>query len=154
MPRFLHVDVPRFQRQRLDVSAPWYGRPILRLNGQVVRTRWGRGQVIDDDQKTVEVRVRRYFPDPWPTVTLDDHLVRFGLPWRWYERAWMALPALLMLGGLAGLLCMWLALMINGRIFRSGFSAPFRYLSTLLVIVVAFAGLLDLAWVLRHGWPR
>lgn len=150
MPHFLHVDVPRFQRQRLDVGAPWIGAPTLRLNGQPVRTRLGRAQVVDDRGQTVQVRVWRWLPDPLPVVRLDDHVVRFGLPWRWYEWLWMVFPLVLLKGGLVGGVAAFVVLLINGRLLRSRFSTPFRYLASLLVVLVTFGGLLDLALVV-HG---
>lgn len=132
---------------------PWAGPSTLRLNGQRVRTLFGRGEVIDDRGQTVKVVVRRRLPDPLPTVTLDGHVVRFGLPWRWYEWLWMMLPTVLLLGGLSGIVAFWITLLINGRLMRSRFRAPLRYLATLFVVVLMFAGLLDLAWALRTTLP-
>lgn len=145
------VSHPAFVRQRLAVRAAGIlGGARLLLNGSVLKSSWGRYTVKSDTGNEAKIQLRTSFVDPVPVVKIDDEIVRLIPPLRWYEYAWIGIPALLIFaGGALGALIGVAGAYSNSRVFRSDRSTVSKYALTGLTTIAAAITFLIAAVALR-----
>lgn len=136
------VQVSGFEGQRIEVEvSTGFKSSRLFLNGQPAPAAPKRGQFLlrRDDGREVTAQFKAGFPDPIPTLLIDDQTIRLAEPLTWYEMVWIAVPLLLIFiggaigGGLGGV-----ATTINAQIMRSGQNTVLKYILCALLSVATF----------------
>jgi hypothetical protein len=142
------LNVPGFEQQLLEIDTQgWFALPTLRVNGQPVIQGLKQTQALltRDDGTEVAVRLGSGLFDGAPYLLVGKDRIRPAAPLRWYEYAAGALPLLLLPGGTAGVALATVAMLVNGRLLRSGLPAVRRYLAMAATLLVAVWALLLLA---------
>jgi len=136
---------PGFANQGLaiELSGP-FSEPRLLIAGE--RARRGPGKrtyVIQRDDGTgtlAKLEGAAVFVDPIPRVRIDDTLHEVAPRLRWYEMVACWLPvSLILTGGVLGGVFGGLAVAVNARVFRLGWSSALTWAAVVGVMVGAFA---------------
>jgi hypothetical protein len=145
------IDHPEFAGRGLALRpAGYFSGPRLLLDGEALPRKLKAHVLRGNSGKEVEVRLGLSHFDPVPSVTIDGKELRLVEPLRWYEYAWMGLPAILVLhGGALGALIGYAAFQASTRVFRSGRGAPAKYAITGFITVGAAVVFLVLAVALE-----
>lgn len=142
-----------FSKRRLGVrpASFWKGSRVL-VDDQLVPGKGNRYEVEDDEGRLRQIVLKQMFLDPIPTVQIDaEPPIALARPLRWYEWAWMALPAVLVVaGGGLGALCGMLALWTSTRIFRSQHSTLAKYVFSAGVSAAATTVFIVLAAIVQY----
>lgn len=117
-----------------------FGLVKVFYDGREVEKEKGKFLIINGEGKEFSLRLKNRFYDPLPSVFINDEQIYIARSFKWYEYIWMGLPILLTIeGGLLGVLIGFVALRLNGFVFRSGKGIAFKYLFVLaLNIFLAF----------------
>lgn len=125
--------VPGFENRQLCVETGgfWSGAKLL-IDGEPAPKGPKRGQFslrrLDGTEVIAQLRITNYL-DPIPQVIIEGHSFSAVEPLKWYQWVWGGLPfALVIIGGALGGLFGGIALVINGRMFRSNRNGWAKYL--------------------------
>lgn len=136
------LTVPGFENRQLilETAGVWSGAKLL-LDGEPASKGPKRGQFLlrrlDGTEVVAHVRVTNFL-DPIPQVVIDGKSFLATQPLKWYQWAWGGLPFLLLIiGGALGGLFGGIALVVNGRVFRSNLNGLAKYLLSGLVSALA-----------------
>jgi hypothetical protein len=140
------LSLPGFENRGLFVETGgfWSGAKII-IDGEPAPKGPKRGQFLlrrlDGTEIIAQLRVNNFL-DPIPQVVIDGENILIAEPLKWYQWVWGGLPfALAIIGGALGGLLGGIALVINGRVFRSDLKNPVKYLLTGIIsiaTVIAF----------------
>jgi len=123
------------------------------IDGQPAPKGPKRGEMLlrrnDGTEVAIKLNNANFF-DPVPTIMVEGPKINVVEPLKWYQRAWCAIPILLILvGGALGGGTGGAAVVINGWIFRTEMSEPLKFLATGFVSFCAVIGYLVLAVLLQ-----
>ena len=145
------VPHPLFRHQHLTVrpASAFRGASLL-LNGKPVKRSMGKYLVKNDVGDAITVRLRANFIDPMPSVKIGTEVVLLAPALKWYEYAWIGVPALLVfIGGALGAGIGVAAAYSNSRVFRSDRAIGAKYFLTGLTTIGALAAFLVVAVLIQ-----
>ncbi|HJZ49831.1 MAG TPA: hypothetical protein VKE41_21790 [Roseiflexaceae bacterium] len=149
------VNVEGFEGRQLVVeSAGFFSGPRLMLDGKPASKGPKRGQLLlrRNDGVDVIAQLRGLFVDPIPQVTVDGKTIKIAEPLPWYVWVWSGLPiVLLFMGGALGGGLGAVAMMINGRIFRSDMHGALKFAITGAISLVTALVFFTLAIILNQA---
>ncbi|HWQ15294.1 MAG TPA: hypothetical protein VNL77_21015 [Roseiflexaceae bacterium] len=142
-----------FEGQRIEVEpATMFSSPKLLVNGQPAQPGTKRGEMVlhrDDGAEVIARWKPQFLGLDVPALEVGNRTVHIVPPLKWYEWVWSALPVVLVVaGGFLGAVAGLIGLAINAKVFRSGLSAPLKYVASgavslaVVVVYVVFASLL------------
>jgi hypothetical protein len=153
------LNLPGFEGRQLSLqTAGFFSGPKLLLDGQPAPPGPKRGQFAlrrnDGTQAVAELR-NPLFIDPVPQVVVDGKPHQAAAPLKWYQWVWAGAPlVLLAVGGALGGVLGALAMVVNGRIFRTGLNGVLKYAITGVVsfgaVIVWFGVALVLSLLLNN----
>lgn len=148
------LSLPGFENRRLLVETGgfWSGAKIM-IDGEPAPKGPKRGQFLlrrnDGTEIIAQLRVHNFL-DPVPQVVIGGENIQIAEPLKWYQWVWGGFPfALAIIGGALGGLVGGIALVINGRIFRSDIKNPTKYLLTGIISTITVIAFFILAVLLN-----
>jgi hypothetical protein len=127
----------------LQPAGLWKGAQILCDGAPLPRK--GRVYTVNDNSGTlVTIRFRGSFLDPIPRVVIGDQVIALAPPFAWYDYVVVALPLLLVAGGILGGVTGAVAAFSNAKLLRSSLPASARY----VLCLVSAAGAVIVYFVL------
>lgn len=97
--------------------------------------------------REVRIKLKSNLIDPLPRVIIGDTPFHLEPPLRWHECLWICFPLILALaGGAVGGAIGGLAVVGNGRVFRSNRGTAEKYSLAALISLCALTGYVVLSW--------
>jgi hypothetical protein len=149
------IQHPSFAGRGLKLRTGW-GRPAIVADGQEAPRKWRTFTVRDNSGTDIEIKLIQNPFDVVPKVQIAGETIVLVEPLRWYEYAWVGVPALFLvhLGGAIGAaLGVWS--LYNGvGVFRSDRSMRWKYLISGAITSCAYTAVIVLQIILMlmiHG---